>query len=107
MSDEYTPSDVSVKIAFTYVEDGQSDDLTRDRESAFDRWLAAHDEAVRAEEREKTLRNYAQNRYLAFLEHPEVPWHDQPEGTARHYARVAADMIAEADWIRAQGKEQS
>lgn len=100
MTDQpYTPSLDEARKAFGRQGFGATE--------AFDRMIAAHDEAVRAEEREKTLRNYAQNRYLAFLEHPEVPWHDQPEGTARHYARVAADMIAEADWIRAQGKEQS
>lgn len=78
----YTPSDLSVKIAFTYVEDGQSEILTRERETAFDRWLAAHDEAVRAEEREKA----------AQIAERMMRW----PYTARDIATV----------IRAQGKEQ-
>lgn len=91
MSDEYTPSDVSVKIAFTYVEDGQSDDLTRDRESAFDRWLAAHDDAIRAEEREKA----------AQIAEEMAP---SRRGTyARGQAHTARSIAAA---IRAQGKEQ-
>lgn len=67
--------------------------------------MAEHDRQVAAlspplnRVRAEALRTYAQKRYLAFLEFPERDWLDQPEGTARHYAKVAADMLAEADRI--------
>lgn len=61
----------------------------------FDRWLAAHDAEVRAQ----ALRDYAKGRYLDFLEAPDLPWPDQPEGTARNYARAAAELMAHAGRI--------
>lgn len=69
--DEYTPSDASVRITFIYVEDGQSERLTREREAAFDRWLAAHDEAVRQEERAKAAR--IAESYEKYTIHPWLP----------------------------------
>ena len=84
----YTPTTDEVRDAATQCPDGIPDD-------EFDRWLKAHDAEVAAQ----ALRDYAKGRYLDFLEAPDLPWPDQPEGTARNYARAAAELMAHADRI--------
>lgn len=52
----------------------------------------------------EALREYAENRYLAYLKDPELPWQEQPKGMARDYAMRAADLIQEADRLKAEGE---
>lgn len=46
MADEYTPTTGNVRSVYAYGGAGQSEDRRR---AQFDRWLAAHDRAVKAE----------------------------------------------------------
>lgn len=56
MTEPYTPSLEEVRGAYHAWSDGQGDSHPRKptwSKAEFDRWLAEHDEAVRAEERQK------------------------------------------------------
>lgn len=37
--DDYTPSTLSVRIAYTYIGEERNKEIERRREEAFDRWL--------------------------------------------------------------------
>lgn len=87
----YTPTTDEVRDAYGYW----SDSGPHAPPDEFNRWLAAHDAEVAAQ----ALRDYAKGRYLDFLEAPDLPWPDQPEGMARDYARAAAELMAHADRI--------
>lgn len=63
------------------------------------RILTLFDGRTEAEIKAEAFRTFAQDRYLRYLEHPEIDWTDQPSEMARRYARAADDLLTEANRI--------
>ncbi|MDN3309577.1 hypothetical protein QWJ90_01395 [Microbacterium oryzae] len=93
MSDDYTPSLDEVRglyIAHNFRECFEKPGPTQSKEewgAEWDRMMAAHDEAVRAEEREKAAAN------LRWLADARAEYDHEATQREAHAARLLADII--------------
>ena len=53
----------------------------------------------------QAFRNFAQSRYLDYLDDPNLPWYDQPVGLARSYASAADNLMKYADQLTRRHNE--
>lgn len=54
----------------------------------------------------QAFRNFAQSRYLDYLDDPDLPTYHQPEGLDREYAYAAETLMQHADQLTRRHNEQ-
>lgn len=100
---DYTPTTEAVRSRFVLLAARDNPGAEQEAANGFDRWLDDHDVEVAA----AALKNYAHLRYLTYLENPEIPWDQQPEGMARRYAKSASEMMHYAKGLTAKEQRAS
>lgn len=87
----YEPSDLEIRIRYVGTHPDRYDDNHRRRDAEFDRWLAAHDEQVRATERERCAQ-IADAQYQSAHDHPRIDTDMYERGKSYEASVIAGEI---------------